>query len=196
MREKLGESLGSIQQFDAPLEVTTSSLEALKAFSRGVEQTQNGKFLEAIPFYNHAIELDPGFAYAYGTLAVNYYNTKQPGLAAEYAEKAFALRDRMSELEKLRITSFYHAFVTGEVDKGIETVQLYKRTYPRDERGPLNLSDRYGMIGQFGKPLTSQRRCAQSNNAVDRNLAHSLTLSFSSLRQISWETQFSRSLTR
>lgn len=178
MREKLGESLGSIQNFDAPLEVTTSSLEALKAFSLGVEQTQSGKFLEAIPFYKHAVELDPIFAYAYGSLAVNYYNTKQPRLAAEYAEKAFALRDRMSELEKLRITSFYHAFVTGDVDKGIETVQLYKRTYPRDERGPLNLSDRYGMIGQFEKAVDEGNRALllNPNNAVAYwNLADSLT---------------------
>jgi serine/threonine protein kinase/tetratricopeptide (TPR) repeat protein len=178
MREKLGESLGSIQKFDAPLEVTTSSLEALKAFSLGVEQTQSGKFLEAIPFYKRAVELDPKFAYAYGTLAVNYYNTKQPRLAAEYAERAFALRDRMSELEKLRITSFYYAFVTGEVDKGIETVQLYKRTYPRDERGPLNLSDRYGMIGQFEKAVDEGNRALflNPNNAVAYwNLADSLT---------------------
>ncbi|HYV06802.1 MAG TPA: protein kinase [Blastocatellia bacterium] len=178
MRQRLGESLGSIQKFDAPLEVTTSSLEALKAFSLGVEQTQSGKFLEAIPFYKRAVELDPDFAYAYGTLAVNYYNTKQPRLAAEYAEKAFALRDRMSELEKLRITSFYYAFVTGEVDKGIETVQLYKSTYPRDERGPLNLSDRYGMIGQFEKAVEEANRALvlNPNNAVAYwNLADSLT---------------------
>lgn len=178
LREKLGESLGSIQKFDAPLEVTTSSLEALKAFSLGLEQTQSGKFLEAIPFYKHAIELDPNFAYAYGTLAVNYYNTRQPRLAAEYAEKAFALRDRMSELEKLRITSFYYAFVTGEVDKGIETVELYKRAYPRDERGPLNLSDRCGMIGQFEKAVVEARQglALNPNNAVGYwNLADSLT---------------------
>ena len=178
LREKLGESLGSIQKFDAPLEVTTSSLEALKAFSLGLEQTQTGKFLEAIPFYKRAVELDPQFGYAYGTLAVNYYNTRQPRLAAEYAEKAFALRDRMSELEKLRITSFYYAFVTGEVDKGIETVQLYKQTYPRDERGPLNLSDRFGMIGQFEKAVAEGNRALllNPNNAVAYwNLADSLT---------------------
>ena len=178
LREKLGESLGSIQKFDAPLEVTTSSLEALKAFSLGLEQTQSGKFLEAIPFYKRAVETDPGFGYAYGTLAVNYYNTRQPKLAAEYAEKAFALRDRMSELEKLRITSFYYAFVTGEVDKGIETVELYKRTYPRDERGPLNLSDRCGMIGQFEKAVAEARQALalNPNNAVAYwNLADSLT---------------------
>lgn len=178
MREKLGESLGSIQKFDAPLEVTTSSLEALKAFSLGLEQTQSGKFLEAIPFYKRAVELDPKFAYAYGTLAINYYNTRQPKLAAEYAEKAFALRDRMSELEKLRITSFYYAFVTGELDKGIETVELFKRTYPRDERGPLNLSDRHGMIGQFEKAVAEARQALalNPNNAVGYwNLADSLT---------------------
>jgi eukaryotic-like serine/threonine-protein kinase len=178
MREKLGESLGSIEKFDAPLEVTTSSLEALKAFSLGLEQTQSGKFLEAIPFYKRAVELDPKFAYAYGTLAINYYNTRQPRLAAEYAEKAFALRDRLSELEKLRVTSFYYAFVTGEVDKGIETVELYKRTYPRDERGPLNLSDRYWMIGQFEKAVAEARQALalNPNNAVGYwNLADSLT---------------------
>jgi serine/threonine protein kinase/predicted Zn-dependent protease len=178
MREKLGESLGSLQKFDAPLEVTTSSLEALKAFSLGLEQTQSGKFLEAIPFYKRAIELDAQFAYAYGTLAVNYYNTRQPRLAAEYAEKAFVLRDRLSELEKLRITSFYYAFVTGEVEKGIETVELYKRTYPRDERGPLNLSDRYGMIGQLERSVVEARQALalNPNNAVGYwNLADSLT---------------------
>jgi len=178
LREKLGESLGSIQKFDAPLEATTSSLEALKAFSLGVEQTQVGKFLEAIPYYKRAIELDPQFGYAYGSLAVNYYNTRQPSLAAEYAEKAFALRERMSELEKLRISSFYYAFVTGEVDKGIETVELYKRTYPRDERGPLNLSDRYQTMGQFEKAVTEARQALalNPNNAVGYwNLANSLT---------------------
>ncbi|HJZ81833.1 MAG TPA: serine/threonine-protein kinase [Pyrinomonadaceae bacterium] len=178
LREKLGESLGSIQKFDAPLEATTSSLGALKAFSLGVEQTQTGKFLQAIPYYKRAIELDPQFGYAYGTLAVNYYNTKQPSLAAEYAEKAFALRDRMSELEKLRITSFYYAFVTGEVDKGIETVELYKQTYPRDERGPLNLSDRYQTIGQFEKAVAEAQHALtlNPNNAVGYwDLANSLT---------------------
>jgi len=178
LREKLGESLGSIQKFDAPLEATTSSLEALKAFSLGVEQTQVGKFLEAIPYYKRAIELDPQFGYAYGTLAVNYYNTRQPSLAADYAEKAFTLRERMSELEKLRISSFYYAFVTGEVDKGIETVELYKRTYPRDERGPLNLSDRYQTIGQFETAVTEARQALalNPNNAVGYwNLANSLT---------------------
>jgi tetratricopeptide (TPR) repeat protein len=178
LREKLGESLSSIQKFDAPLEVTTSSLEALKMFSMGVEQTQNGKFLEAIPLYKHAVVLDPDFAYAYGSLAVNYNNTRQPKLAAENATRAFQLQGRMSELEKLRITSFYYAFVTGEIDKGIDALELYRATYPRDERGPLNLSDRYGTIGQFEKSVTKAREALllNPNNAIGYwNLADSLT---------------------
>ena len=157
LRQKLGESLSSIQKFDARLEVTTSSLEALKAYSLGYEQSSRGKFLESIPFSKRAIELDPNFAYAYASLAVQHANTNQPKLAAEYAEKAFALRDRVSELEKLRISNFYYAFVTGEVDKQIETLEMYKSTYPRDWRAPLNLSDIYFRIGQFEKAAAEAR---------------------------------------
>jgi eukaryotic-like serine/threonine-protein kinase len=153
LREKLGESLSSIQRFDAPLELTTSSLEALKTYSLGYEQTNRGRILEAIPFYKHATELDPNFAYAYGLLAVQYTNTGQPKLAAEYAEKAFALRDRVSELEKLRISYFYYTYVTGEVDKYIEVLELYRQTYPRDWRAPGNLASRYINIGQFEKAV-------------------------------------------
>jgi serine/threonine protein kinase/tetratricopeptide (TPR) repeat protein len=168
MREKLGESLSSIQKFDAPLEVTTSSLEALKAFSLGYEQGIRGKFLEAIPSYKRAVELDPNFASAYGQLSVLYANTNQPGLAAEYAEKAFALRDRVSELEKLRISSFYYTFVTGELDKAIEVLEQYKQTYPRDWRAPNNLSDRYLVTGQSEKAAEAAREALRlnPNNAV------------------------------
>ncbi|HEY8227709.1 MAG TPA: serine/threonine-protein kinase, partial [Pyrinomonadaceae bacterium] len=134
LRQKLGESLSSIQKFDAPLELTTSSLEALKAFSLGYEQFTKGRFLEAIPFTKRAVELDPNFAYAYASLAVDYANTNQPKLAADYAAKAFALRDRVSELERLRISAFYHSFVTGDLEKEIEVLEMYKRTYPRDSR--------------------------------------------------------------
>jgi eukaryotic-like serine/threonine-protein kinase len=178
LREKLGESLGSIQKFDAPLEATTSSLDALKAFSLGVERTQSGGSLEAISSFKRAIDLDPQFAYAYGTLAVNYYNTGQPKRAAQYAERAFALQDRLSELEKLRITSFYYAIVTGEIDKSIQVVELYKRSYPRDERGFLNLSDRYGSIGQFEKSVIEAQQALglNPNNAIAYwDLADALT---------------------
>jgi eukaryotic-like serine/threonine-protein kinase len=168
MRERLGESLQSIQKFDAPLEVTTSSLEALKAFSLGYDQGIKGKFLEGIPSFKRAVELDPNFASAYGQLSIMYANSDQPVLAAEYAEKAFALRDRVSELERLRISSFYYTFVTGEVDKAIEVLDLYKQTYPRDWRAPNNLSDRYFATGQFEKAAEAAREALRinPNNAV------------------------------
>ncbi len=108
--------------------MTSSSLKALKVHALGQEQTQKGKTLEAIPFYKRAVELDPNFAFAYNLLAVQYNNTNQPKLAAEYATKAFELRERVSELEKLRITAFYYSYVTGELDKRIETLELIKKT--------------------------------------------------------------------
>ncbi len=167
LRQKLGESLSSIQKYDAPLELTTSSLEALKAYSLGYEQSTRGKWLESIPFYKRAVELDPNFAYAYASLAVQHSNTNQRKLAAEYAEKAFALRDRVSELEKLRISYFYHSYVTGEVDKQIELLQTYKATYPRDYRAPNNLSDIYLRTGQYEKAAAEAREGVRLNpNAV------------------------------
>ncbi|MBV9209774.1 MAG: protein kinase [Acidobacteria bacterium] len=177
LREKLGESLSSIERFDAALELTTSSLEALKVHSLGQEQTQQGKILEAIPFYERAIELDPNFAFAYNLLAVTYNNTKQPKLAAEYATKAFELRDRVSELEKLRITAFYHSYVTGELDKRIETLELIKRTFTHDFRAVSNLADSYLRIGQFEKAVDTARegvRLNRNNFVSHANLAESL----------------------
>src|SRR5262249_26870977 len=168
LREKLGESLGSIKKFDAPLEeATTSSLEALKSYSLGNEQSIAGKWLQAIPFFKRAVEIDPNFALAYIGLAIQYGNSNQPGLAAENAAKAFSLKDRVSEYEKLRISSFYYSQVTGEVDKAIEVQQLMKQTYPRDHRGPGNLADRYLRIAQFEKAVAEAREAQRLNpNAV------------------------------
>jgi serine/threonine protein kinase/tetratricopeptide (TPR) repeat protein len=177
LREKLGESVRSIERFDAQLEYTTSSLEALKVYSMGREQSQKGKTFEANPFYKRAIELDPNFAHAYLGLAGNYANTNQPKLAAECAAKAFELRDRVSELEKLRIAYFYYIFVTGEIDKQIETLELYKRTYPRDYRATANLSYSYAQVGQFEKMVDAAREAVRldSNSFVSHtNLAESL----------------------
>ena len=163
LRQKLGESLSSIEKFDAPLELTTSSLEALKSYSLGAQQSARGRLLESIPFYKHAVELDPNFAYAYAALAVQYSNGNQPNQAAEYAEKAFALRDRATELEKLRISAFYYLFVTGEVDKQIEVLGIYKSTYPRDYRAHNNLSEVYFRIGQFERAAAEAREGLRIN---------------------------------
>src|SRR5438034_1403463 len=133
LREKLGESLSSIQKFDAPIEqATTSSLDALKAFTTGNEMYLAGKIPEAISFFKHAVELDPNFALAYAKLGLMHFNNLQYDLSAKFTAKAFELRERASERERLYISNVYYMFATEELDKGIEVLELWKQTYPRD----------------------------------------------------------------
>jgi eukaryotic-like serine/threonine-protein kinase len=164
LREKLGESLQSIQKFDAPIEQgTTSSLEALKAFSMGVEQQLKGKFLEAIPFLKRATEIDPNFALAYARLASMYYNSGLYDLAAEASRKAYELRDRVSERERLFISAGYYDNVTGELEKYLETLELWKRTYPNHAAPPNNLAVKYNDLGQFDKAMQEAREAIRLN---------------------------------
>lgn len=164
LREKLGESLQSIQKFDAPIEqATTSSLEALKAFSLGVEQQLKSKYLEAIPFLKRATEIDPNFALAYARMASMYYNSRQYDLAAAASQKAFELRDRVSERERLYISAGYYDNVTGELEKYLETLELWKRTYPRDASPPNNLAVKYNELGLFDKAVEAAREAIRLN---------------------------------
>jgi serine/threonine protein kinase/predicted Zn-dependent protease len=157
LRRQLGESLHSVQTFNVPLELTTKSLDALKDFSQGYQLSLQGKGSEAIPYYRHALTYDDEFAYAYSGLAVEYKNSKQPELAAENAKKAYALIDRVSKLEKYRISYFYHSYVTGDVDEAIKGLTEYKETFPHDHRAPTNLSDRYLAIGQYERAVQEAR---------------------------------------
>ena len=138
IRGKLGESLASIQKL-TPLEkqVTTTSLEAYRAYALGREKTASGQSLAAIPFFRSATELDPNFASAFERLAVMYCNSRETGICAGYLRKAFTLVDRVSERERLEITARYYFTVTGEYDKAVEADQLLAQTYPRDA-GPRN----------------------------------------------------------
>ena len=164
LREKLGESLGSIQKFDAPVEqATTSSLEALKAYSLGLEKHLAGRYVEAIPFYRRATELDPNFAIAHARLAAVYFNTRQLDLAGQAAQKAFALRDRASEREKFYISDNYYAFVTQELEKDIETLEMWKQTYPRDYVPYNNLALRWVLSGQFEQTITNASESIRLN---------------------------------
>jgi serine/threonine protein kinase/tetratricopeptide (TPR) repeat protein len=154
LRAKLGESLASVQKFDKPLsEATTSSLEALKAFSLGAAQLSLAESFAAIPFYQRAIELDPNFAMAYGSLGAAYSNLGEAELAAECQKKAFELRDRASEREGLSITARYHYRTSGQLEKAIQAFELYKRTYPREPSPIFMLANIYGALGQFDKAL-------------------------------------------
>jgi tetratricopeptide (TPR) repeat protein len=149
MRGKLGESLGSIQKFDTPIEqATTASLDALKAYSLGVIALTSGDDPRCIPLLEHAIGLDPNFAMAYATLGTSYSNLRDNKLSREYASKAFALRDRVSEREKLYIDSHYYQFVAADLNKAAETYQLWEQTYPRDTVPWTNLGLIYGEFGQ------------------------------------------------
>ncbi|CAN5417021.1 hypothetical protein BH18ACI3_BH18ACI3_08770 [soil metagenome] len=159
IREKLGESLSSIEKFNVPGEsITTSSLEALKIFVLGREQIVNGKQLEAIPFYKKAIEIDPKFALAYTELAVVYRNTDQWKSASEMSAKAYELRDTVSETEKLRITYYFHNFVQGEMDKATETLELWRSTYPSFVVSYVSLSDSLERLGQSEKAIAFARQ--------------------------------------
>jgi serine/threonine protein kinase/tetratricopeptide (TPR) repeat protein len=170
LRSKLGESLASVQKFDAPVEeATTSSLEALKAFSLGEAERNKGSEYTAIPFYRHAIELDPNFAVAYARLAQSYANTGQSALATESIKQAFERKERASELEKLYISSHYYEIATGEIDKSTEVYQLWKRTYPRDSIPTNNLAVDNSWMGKYDQALGY----AQETMRLDPNSAFS-----------------------
>jgi serine/threonine protein kinase/Flp pilus assembly protein TadD len=179
IREKLGESLSSIQKYDIPLDLTTSSFEALKFLTLGQEQANSGKQLEAIPFYQKALEFDSEFASAYSGLAVIYANANQWKLAKGNAAKAFELKDSVGGHEKLRVSYFYYSFVTGEMDKALSTLDLWRKTYTSSVAPYVNLADSYTRIGQFERAISVCREALNSTNVAAAavlytNLADSL----------------------
>jgi tetratricopeptide (TPR) repeat protein/predicted Ser/Thr protein kinase len=156
LRGKLGESIGSVQKFATPLEqATTSSLDALQAFSLGQAAHQNGDDAKAIPHLKRAVELDPNFAVAHATLGVAYNNLTQNQLSESFISKAFDLKDRASERERLYISSHYYDIVTRDIEKAIEIYEQWTQIYPRDTPPRDNLTLRYSAIGQQEKALAS-----------------------------------------
>ena len=157
-RGKLGESRTSIQKFDRPLEdVTTSSLPALQAYTESRRVHQEHGDPESIPLLKHALELDPNFALAYAGLGVAYSNLGQAGLAIENLTKAFELRGRASERETLFISTQYYTFVTGQVEKANQELQLWIQEYPRDSVAHFELGDNYALLGQYEKAASETR---------------------------------------
>jgi serine/threonine protein kinase/tetratricopeptide (TPR) repeat protein len=177
LREKLGESLSTIQKFDALGRSTTSSLEALKAYSGARDLAAKSKTSEAISFMKRAVELDPQFASAYNGLAVNLSNIGEREAARNYAMRAFELRERASEREKLWITAQYYHLVTGELERAIETEELYKQTYPREPYIYNALANSYGFLGQHEKAVEEMQEAVRldpNNPQFHRNLARQL----------------------
>jgi eukaryotic-like serine/threonine-protein kinase len=154
LRSELGESLATVQEFDVPLEqATTSSLEALKAFSLGEKALNEKGAAAGLPYHQRAIELDPNFALGYRIVGGDYNILGQLGRAIEYYTRAFQLRDHASEREKLSITAAYYRNVTGELDKAAQTYQEQMESYPR-ESGPYNNRGLiYAQEGQYEKAV-------------------------------------------
>ncbi len=150
LRGKLGESLTSITKFDTPLEqATTSSLDALKAYSLGLAQYSKGDPSSAIPMFQQAIELDPEFASAYAALGRAHEVRGEATLAEEAIRRAYALRSRASEREKFDLTAVYHQFATGDIEQAIRSCQLWKQTYPRDFVPHRILGFEYATLGRW-----------------------------------------------
>ncbi len=195
LRGELGESLATVQKLDVPLEqATTSSLEALQAYSLGVKAGNEKGPAAALPYNQRAIELDPNFAVGYLAVGSDYRNLAEVGRASEYYTKAFQLREHASERERLGIAASYYVFVTGELDKAGQTYQESIESYPKRTGGYVGLSLVYGAQGQYEKAaeITKQAlRIAPDQMYLYENLANfALTLQrFDETRQIVRDAQ-------
>jgi serine/threonine protein kinase/Tfp pilus assembly protein PilF len=195
LRGELGESLATVQKFDVPLEqATTSSLEALKAYSLGQKARNEKGSAAALPYHQRAIELDPNFSMGYWTVGDDYFILGEPRRTSEYLTKAFQLREHASEREKLMITAEYYSGATGELDKAAQTFQEEIESYPREYQAYCFVAYVYADQGQYEKATEFARQClyfAPDVVLTYENLAnYSLALQrFAETRQIIHEAQ-------
>src|SRR3984957_13720120 len=162
LRGELGESLATVQRFDVPLQqATTSSLEALRAYSLGRKEAGEQGPRVALPYDLHAVELDPNFAMGYFAVGYDYFILGEVGKASEYFTRAFELGKQVSEREKLTIAAAYYQSVTGELDKATQTYKEQIASYPRDYRAHLDLAIVYGQQGQYEAAIAEVREAAR-----------------------------------
>jgi eukaryotic-like serine/threonine-protein kinase len=162
LREKLGESLKSVQKLDAPIDqATTPSLEALQAYSLGRKAIlSKGDYSGAAQMFARAISLDPNFAMAYASMGTSYHNLGEENLSVQNTKKAYELRDHVSEWERFYIESHYDQFVTGDLEKASQAYELWGQTYPREPVARINLGVVYQSLGQHDKALAKFREAA------------------------------------
>ena len=164
LRREVGESLSTIEKYDTPIkEATTPSLDALKSYSLGIKTRSLQGDSAAIQHFKRAIELDPNFAMALARLGISYLNSGQPALASQSIRMAYGLRERVSEREKLTISSYYFAWVTGEVEKANQNYDLWAQAYPRDDVPHNNLSVNYEYQGLYDKALAETSESIRLN---------------------------------
>jgi DNA-binding winged helix-turn-helix (wHTH) protein/tetratricopeptide (TPR) repeat protein len=176
IRNKLGESLSTVQKFDTPLEqATTPSLEALKAFNSGRKVQFATGSAGAIPFFKRAIELDPNFALAHAWLGRVYGDIGEFGTSADYTRKAYELRDRASEREKYFISAHYHIAVTGNLEMAEQSCKLCIQAYPRAEMPHDFLGGIiYQFEGQYEKAVEESKEAVRLS--PDNPIAYSTLL--------------------
>jgi eukaryotic-like serine/threonine-protein kinase len=195
LRGSLGESLATVQKFDVPLQqATTSSLEALKAYTVGEKTYGTQNIASALPYFHRAIQLDPNFAMGYLELGRNYASLVELARASEYVRKAFQLREHASERERLAIVSKYYESVTGELDKAAQTYEEWIASYPRDFRAYLDAGGVYAEQGQYDKAVELTRtslRLAPENIGPYNDLCNYLLAlqRFDETRQIIQQAQ-------
>ncbi len=162
IRQKLGESLTSVQQYNKPLDqATTSSLEALQAFTQGRQLQWTKGEAASIPFHKQAVSLDPNFARAYAALGMAYNNLAEASAAKEYFTKAYELRDRVSERERFYIEASYYSFATGELLKADQVYRQWIATYPDDFAPYANLPLNQIALAEYDKSLETAREAAR-----------------------------------
>jgi eukaryotic-like serine/threonine-protein kinase len=174
LREKLGESLKTVQKLDTPIEqATTPSLEALQAYSLGRKTLQvKGDFTDAVPLLKRSIELDPKFAMAHAMLGTVYHNLGEKSLGADSTRKAYELRNRVSEWEKFYIESHYYHFVTGDLEKARQAYEFWAQIYPREPVPPTNLGDIYQTLGQYDRSFSEYREAVRLSPSEGLNVGN------------------------
>jgi tetratricopeptide (TPR) repeat protein len=172
LRSRVGESLRSVQAFDVPVaHATTPSLEALRAYTLGLEQRRHGAEVEAIPFLERALELDPGFAAAATTLSTVYGNLGEASKSIDYARLAYAQREKVSQRERLFISYQYHDRVTGDLEQAADTLQVWKRTFPNDFQPANALAIIHNRLGRY------ERGVEEARDALARTPGHPFAVS-------------------
>jgi eukaryotic-like serine/threonine-protein kinase len=178
LRKRLGESLQSVERFDTPIqEATTPSLPALRAYSLGVRARVREGDSAAIPFFRQALEHDPAFALAHARLSVVYENLGDRALARDEVQRAYELRDKVSEYERLYIVSRFHDVVSGDAEKRIDTLRLMSETFPRDFAARNNLGVAYLELGRVEQAVEQFRTAvslAPDQRLPNMNLANTL----------------------
>jgi len=170
LRSKLGESLSTVQKYATPVEeATTPSLEALKAYSLGAKTGDAKGHTAARPFLKRAADLDPNFAMAYAKIGAGYFYLNEGGRGAEYARKAYELREKVSERERFYIEGGYYVRATGELEKAAQTYELWQQTYPRDDVPHIYLGIISADLGNWEKSLEEYREALRLDPNMGMN---------------------------